>query len=698
MFVFQAFGEIGRISTYQARLAWLEKNYPQQAAHYTKIRELIEKMKKPPLYPAAIANDYVKLLGEKAENYLTYLEKFKNAKNNTEKTQLNTQYGVRLKALTDQIAAVESKLQGNVFVDNATKEKKTPPQKLDSYETASAKTLANVTIKGLIPINTLELVEYGNWVKGKFEGGENVNANAILTQVLAYASEKGWLDANANWKDTKTLEALKADPVKMALVKEMLLLACGRGFGNMKASLGRLTATDAAGALAAFTDGTIAKAMTTTTTGNIKITEKQMGWWAGLFNEKSIITDGVTAALNSSTPAEMQTEVPGMLDQYASLGVFKQDWLVQAAAKVLGEVNYDDYKGSDGKYSVALIADAANKKAAESVQEVDSPAKAACEGLEGLVNLEEQPALDFAVKAGVLYSGGSRKDVRQAAKVKKDDVAGEVFKVGDKYYALTKEYAISTGTADEDVRKVGKKIAAAPLDDVVVQNMLAQEISSKLKEIGVLNEDGSFAKAEFASTDDGKAIDAYLKENGTLAGAKSALLAIASLNKTVEVPAATSIEGLMFSNGSVYDAIASKGLDNQGTLDMIAALNANPACKMDDGVHFSVKETIEEIGKYAPGTAVDAPVNNENVTLASLPVPTTGTAWLDALKDDNGVIAAYNQACAGKTDDEIAKITDYMKNKLLTNTDAMAAYTNKNAVDAADLWAMAAGKALKTES
>ena len=141
-----------------------------------------------------------------------------------------------------------------------------------------------------IPLDALGLKEFIDDFSGKFGKTGYQNKNALLIETLTYLQQsKKWLDAGAKWtgKDaTASLEALKGDAVKMALVKEAFALAYGRGAANMKASLDKLPAgTDASGALAAFTDGTVAKAMTTSLAGTTQIPKKQMDWWTNRFKE-----------------------------------------------------------------------------------------------------------------------------------------------------------------------------------------------------------------------------------------------------------------------------------------------------------------------------------------------------------------------------------------------------------------------------
>jgi tetratricopeptide (TPR) repeat protein len=227
-----------------------------------------------------------------------------------------------------------------------------------------------------IPLDALMLRQFIDDFAGKFlakEGGGYENKNSLLVGTLTYLQSKGWLDANAVWtgKDATTyLEAIKSDPVKMALVKEAFALAYGRGAKNMKASLDRLAqGTDAAGALAAFTDGTIADAMTTTTTGNAPITKAQMKWWRGNFTDKSIITQEVAGALNapkpSAAPADV-VEAPGSLDSYSDLKAFREDWRVKVAARALG--NDGALKGADGNFDRRKVLDAINTYGAATIE------------------------------------------------------------------------------------------------------------------------------------------------------------------------------------------------------------------------------------------------------------------------------------------------------------------------------------------
>lgn len=441
-----------------------------------------------------------------------------------------------------------------------------------------------VSVKQLVPIGVLGLEDYYKTeVKPKQREDVTCGGNDLVISALETASSMKLLPEKANWKDEKFLKTIKADPDKMELVKKIMYLEATTEPVEFATLIAGIKATDVKGA---------------------------------------------NAALQALIDAAK--EQPGTLNEYANVASFRQDWHVQSAVKVLGQVNYEDYKNASGKYSVELIDNAAVDKMRGAKVEVDSPVVAECEELKRLVNLQGQDALDFAVTAGVLYSADSRRGVKEEAKKHKisgvaDNVAGGVFKAGNKYYALAGSYAFTAGIAADElnVRKEGKKIAKAPLENEVVKNMLCEEIKTKLVGIGVLKEDGSFAEANDAETQQGKAIEAYLKGKGTLAGAREALLEVAELNKKMKVPAAKSIEELYCADQNVFDAISARynELGNQGMLDMLAALNKNQNCLMGDNVHFSVERTIEEIGKYRPGTAVTVQeqVSDERVEIVSRP-------------------------------------------------------------------------------
>ena len=138
--------------------------------------------------------------------------------------------------------------------------------------------LSSGTVSKKIPLDVLGMGDYAKEIKDKFSAENTQDANYLLSQVLKYASKQEWLAKDANWKDGNTLEALKADTEKMALVKEMFLIAYGQGFGNMVTTLDKVSATDAQGALAAFWDG---KASSIATEMGVSTASKK--WWASEF-------------------------------------------------------------------------------------------------------------------------------------------------------------------------------------------------------------------------------------------------------------------------------------------------------------------------------------------------------------------------------------------------------------------------------
>jgi len=143
----------------------------------------------------------------------------------------------------------------------------------------------------IIPLNVLELNEDVKILKESKKFGDNrpglvdgenlmQYANNVLINVLDYAAGKGWLVKGDGWKNRSNLETLKNDPEKMALVKEMFLLAYGRGFENMKTTLNSVNATDVKGALAAFWNP---ETTTSQVAEGMKISDASKRWWAAEF-------------------------------------------------------------------------------------------------------------------------------------------------------------------------------------------------------------------------------------------------------------------------------------------------------------------------------------------------------------------------------------------------------------------------------
>jgi len=317
------------------------------------------------------------------------------------------------------------------------------------------------------------------------------------------------------------------------------------------------------------------------------------------------------------------SEMPGTLEEYSSLEVFKKDWRVKAATEALGgdtKVNYETYKTTEGKYSVAMI-EAAVKTMLEAEKKpavVNNDTKIAANNLlyiagdiYGLPNDKNAPhhkredkesiignPLYVLVKIGAVTESDNRKTLRDA------DLRGHIIAVGTgsskMFYSLSTEYANQTPV---DAKNIMKHIIAA--DDMkygAIPAIIKAEIKKNLIALNVVTENNGVLNVNWNNAAEKKVLEDYLT-NKTTALPDKALLpvleAIAYKSAYPEVADVNTTIGALIANASgVKDAIVEKGLDNEQTNAMLDVIKRTPELK--DGNAFNETRVIDFITHYTP--------------------------------------------------------------------------------------------------
>ncbi|MCX6772127.1 MAG: hypothetical protein NTX79_08845 [Candidatus Micrarchaeota archaeon] len=409
------------------------------------------------------------------------------------------------------------------------------------------------------------------------------DANALLISVLDYAAEKKWIDRQAGGKWTSEAELKKnIGGDRLELVREMLKCADASGLDAMKSEFGKLTAADAAGALAE---------------------------WKALLSKPK--------------------EEPGKLDKYADINIFNQD----PRAMLMNEQGAMKAPLVDGKFSIAKAEEEFVKNikgpGAEmvSVKPTDAAIKAGSD-LQAITGINKDNALSSMVALGVLWDGKARSDVKKkASDIGKQDVSQEVFGFNGRHYALNHDYAKWAGVPDELVKKEGKEIAVSPLENKRVQEFIRGKVKADLVALGVMDASGA---AMNMGKDDAKVVANYLN-GGTLdIAVKNTLQRIADeKTKSAEILSISTLaaliaqeadsKGIGFEQAGLYRAIVAKcDIDGNGridTADEIARLESLRQSLMDKtganyradlkDVHGNLDMGAVQaaIGIFAPGAA-----------------------------------------------------------------------------------------------
>jgi hypothetical protein len=457
-------------------------------------------------------------------------------------------------------------------------------------------------------------------------------ANSQFSGIIEYARANSWISDEQ--KDNLMKGNLPENFVnELALLKAMLRVSTQRGgMGHVKESFDAYTGKGVNEVLLALPE--IAKNMPAYDKGGNAIKEKTIGahsvkFWAREFGailakgkvDMDALKTGIEAAKNKAFDAPK--EVAGELHEYTDVEIFKQDWRVAASATAIGStVDYEKFKNAADEYDVGMAL-AAAKAAVDATERMADPARnAACDGIAEIAgtvkqlqngNMElsggitREGALALAVEAKVLYSGSSRDEVKKAAKRNKDNVSGEVFKAGDRFYALSNFYAKAnaeyvTGTP----RAEGRKIANAPLDNPLVKEMLRQRIHGSLVAMGVADESGN-RLVDFGTEATNSAVSDYLgKKAGLTQDVRLQLagIALASRQDAVAKRMGTA-EALIAEEPEVVAAIAAKCAPEQDKNAAALALarylndNADSLGLKDDAGNFTKKkEILDAIRQY----------------------------------------------------------------------------------------------------
>ena len=464
-------------------------------------------------------------------------------------------------------------------------------------------------------------------------------ANSQFSEIIDYSLANGWITAGQ--KDALMKGELpNSFGSELALLKAMLRVSTQRGgMTHVNESFDAYRDKSAREVLLVLPQ--IAKDMQDYDDGWNAIAGKTIGkaaaaWWTREFGailaKENVDIDALRVEIEAAKnkKVDVPKEVAGELNAYTDIEIFKQDWRVVAAATAIGSsVDYEQFKNiTTNAYDVGM-AIAAAKAAVDGTEQKADPAKnAACDGIEGMVGtvnpmqngsiklsggITREGALALAVEAKVLYSGSSREDVKKAAKRNKDNVSGEIFKVGETFYALSHQYADMMKIADPNVKKEGRKIANAPMDNPLVKEILRQKIQDNLVVLGIADDSGN-RLVDFPTDATNNAISDYLgKKAGLTQDVRLQLAGIALASRQVAVAKKMgTVEALIAEEPSVVTAIATKCASepdkNAAALALVRYLNdnADKLALKDEAGNFSKDSVLNAIQEPAQPAAKEA--------------------------------------------------------------------------------------------
>lgn len=446
--------------------------------------------------------------------------------------------------------------------------------------------------KGMNDALLTSLVAYTKSMEGDFSDLAQVGADkvqAYLTKAIDVMKQNGWLAAS--WKPengfSKEQAVVLLTLVPLAYRKrtdDLVKKTSGMGAADVAKYIYDADAKKSQFAIDSFNE-----------TRSLYIRQSEL-------NAKRA---EIIAGIAKKEPAEAEDKPPVQTVQntYSDEQAFNNDWRV----KLMGE------GGSlravmDGKmYSVTKTEEKFLKDSKDAGSAIIQPTDAAINAgraLQPIIDIDQGNALASMATLGVLWEGTSRKEVKAKAKAAGQDASMEVFSYNGKFYALDQGYAQAMGVPDQQVKKEGKAIAKAPLENEHVQEFIREKVRENLTVLG--------------AADDTR-VEAYLKSGKFDAGVQNALRSIVT-EKTqpvtvqkVETLGAliaqkANSKGVTFEETVLFKAIAAKcgsgGANFESLKQSLMDENGKYRAELkDENGSLKMDAVMAAIERFAPGTA-----------------------------------------------------------------------------------------------